>query len=170
MLKIYPLSQPSLQWPQIINAVQEIGESRVTRLLDGNRLDYKDFLVAFTASDLFRTSPSELLAVSQMAQHHLSFSFAIITDTDTLIDIQSRTQIIGWSKEVEKGSRVALLTASLYEWNTAIKTYLSVKNKYTLSFDVRLFYDSLVVFFEQCGLCELWGSKKALADKTFLLE
>jgi hypothetical protein len=63
--------------------------------------------------------------------------------------------------------KLAILSGTLSEWRKSIVYYLRTKPE--SDSEVRRFYGTMIVFFEQLGLGELWMEfeKNLLSDGTF---
>lgn len=111
---------------------------------------------------ILRTLPHEIL-------NFLHYSFLVACDKETYENIRDYTGII-WCPIKVYDNYCILGTGSLFDWWYYITLHLSQSINYSREY--RIFLDKVLLLLEKEGLRELFNdySKKALPDKTFLLE
>lgn len=172
MIEVIPLAVPNLDWNALIQtSVKMLGRSP-TRGLDAaeQRIgDYRAYVVALTDLLYPGVVPHYAMKVANEALDHLWYSMMVYGDVSELLGIIQKADLRIMVCETPSNLKLAIVSGTLAEWRRAIQNHLA--NAMTGETEVRRFYGTMIVFFEQLGLGELWMNfeKNLLPDGTFEL-
>ena len=164
--EIFPLAYTQADW-NIFNKVSQasLGVS-VSRGIDACYLDLKD-PGAYLGSLDFDNDPLYALRHKPEILQHFSMSFIARLDDHALLEMQRKTRIKVFSKEANRRSTLAILTADMVVWKAAITESCQSGSDYSLRWLMSRIFDYL----QQTGLRELFTdyTKTDLQDGTIAL-
>ncbi len=154
MIELIPISVPQVDWEYVAAGASEMAGRDLI-----SRLDRK--LPAATLARLIALLRE--LRPGDDVLRHLSFTFLVKAEPETLLLLLERTSFV-----VTLSERTAIVTANLKEWRAAIEEHCSNASDRS---EIRQFYNMVMVFMVRIGLGSLWSDriKTMLPDSTFLL-
>jgi hypothetical protein len=172
MIEVIPLAVPNLDWNALIQTSMRVLGRSPTRGLDAaeQRIgDYRAYVVALTDLLSPGVSPHFAMQIANEALDHLWYSVMVYASTDELLGLIQGANFRMMSAKTVGNLKLAILSGTLSEWRKSIVYYLRTKPE--SDSEVRRFYGTMIVFFEQLGLGELWMEfeKNLLSDGTFVL-
>lgn len=169
---LVPIIIPRVDWATFLGVAGEALGYQPARVADSNPRPLSDAakFVVVLSSFQDRTISNAISALhgSLDLLNHLSYSFAVYADDETMKQVMERTDLKVAMTEAVNKERIAVVSGSLKAWYCATLTCCQERQPYNL----RLLFDKAVMFFEGNGLAELWHDtrKRTLPDRTFLLE
>lgn len=170
---ILPLGGSSIEWDTFLKACQQALGYNPLKGVDNTRRELSDpakFIAALAAFHDRQKSNNPIGAIRDATTllRHLSYTFIIHCDEELISLIRERTDLTITSTETPNGTRVAVVTGTLQQYRAGTLECCVPE----APFNLRYLFDGFVLYFERLGLEEVWSDtrKKALEDKTFLLE
>jgi hypothetical protein len=169
---VIPIVVPNINLPQFLKLATDATGHCPNRGVDSSPRTFSDYgkFIAILAEfqDRRANQPLTVLRDAGSLLHHLSYSFGVYADTETIFQIKERTDLHIVSTESLDGERIVLVSGTLREWRDATIECCQERQP----FNLRLLFDKVVLLFDKFGLGELWDTlrKRPLADHTFLLE
>jgi len=170
--EITPIVIPLIDWQTFLRVSGEALGYQPNRVADSAPRPLQDaarFVVVLSSfQDRSISSVPAALKGSIDLLNHLSYSFAVYADDETLKQVMERTDLKVTMTESVDRERIAIVSGSLKNWYCATLTACQERQP----FNLRLLFDKAMVFFESIGFGELWHDcrKRTLPDRTFLLE
>jgi hypothetical protein len=172
MIEVIPIAAPNLDWNALIRTAMRVLGRSPTRGLDaaGQQIgDYRAYVVALTDLLYPGVTPHYAMKVANEALDHLWFSVMVHGDASELLGIIQKADLRIMVCDSSSNLKLAIVSGTLSEWRRAIQNHLAQAT--TGETEVRRFYGTMIVLFEQLGLGELWMNyeKNLLPDGTFEL-
>lgn len=170
--EITPIVIPHVDWGTFLRVTGDALGYQPNRVADSAPRPLTDaakFVVVLSSfQDRQTSSATAALRGSIDLLNHLSYSFAVYADDETVKQVMERTDLKVTMTEAVDRERIAIVSGNLKQWYCATLTCCTDRQP----FNLRLLFDKAVMFFETIGLGELWHDcrKKTLPDRTFLLE
>lgn len=169
MLEIIPLGRLQID----INQLLTIGRKAYGRNLTA-QLDHKKVSIQKAASYLTilaeMLGPVDHFSIQQNPGNlldHLFYSFLVVCEKETIIEILEQTRLATHTTESEVGLRVSVISGTMREWRDAIIVASSPNSKKY----VRTFANKCMDYFKDEGFSRLWAdyNVKLNRDSTYLL-
>ena len=164
------IGQSEFDWTTYLTACKTALGRNVTRILDNRRIEVKTptgFIG--TLSELNAQDSVNFLEDTSLLRH-VSFSFLVFTDRDTLTELLMKsTQSIAveHTQTLQRDVHLSVISGNLQQWLTATVACCSGRE----STELRFLFDTVILHFEKKGLADIFKKwrKITLPDSTFKL-
>lgn len=151
----------------LLAAKNALGRS-ISRITDSQGRGKESIYLTLLAT--LQNPNAEVLATLENPGHltrHSFYSFLVVCDPSTRIDLIQRTPLAVEYASSPTGVDLCVVSADLQSWRTAVINCCSDLSPY----HTRVLFDKILILFESEGLSKLWShyTKKNLPDKTFKL-
>lgn len=167
----FPIAQSVINWGHYLTMMQKATGISLTRSLDRANMP-ADNLAAFivTLNELKGDVDSALDALRNSGPflHHLSVSFVVIAESQTMRDLLEGVDLhVTIGETLKSGVEIAVVSGNLSQWRNAVIDGCSEGTSYGL----RALMGKCMLYFEQAGLHHLWAffKKTTMHDSTFKL-
>lgn len=173
MIKIVPLIIPNIDLKSFIKACSEVFKFNPLSGVDKSSRQFTDpakFLIGISA---FHNRQNLKIPLSSLRQAgslhtHLSYTFLVAAPKPVILKSLERTELNHTIAEELEDLQFVILSGTLAEFKAA-----TLENCHPdVDHELRLLYDGLYLYFQKCGLGELWFDtvKSKGPNGTFYLE
>jgi hypothetical protein len=161
------LSTPKVNLTAWVKACDQALGISVLRGVDSHTRKFSEdarFIAALSEDG----DPLKALREAVHELNHLHYSFMVLGELELIAEISGKSNLKVSSYPAIDGSRLAIISGSLFDFYTATLEFCADK----ATFNLRHLFDQILLHFDKLGLSEVWYEKrrKSLPDKTFLPE
>lgn len=173
MIKIIPIIGPNIDISSFIKATHEaLGYNPLSGVDQSTRpfSDPAKFLTGLSAfhNKMNLKAPLSSLREAGSLCSHLSYGFLVAAPKQVILKSMERSELSHTIAEDLDDLQLTIISGNLKDWKHALLENCHPDSSHSL----RLLYDGFFLYFQKCGLGELWFDLKTTKapNKTFYLE
>jgi hypothetical protein len=170
MIKLIPLGKLEIDWDTYLIVAKQALNRSITTTLDSKSMDVRTssgYLVTLAELKEGNQNIVDVLMNPGNTLDHLFYSFIVISDRDLPCELLEITPLNVTRTACKNGLSLSIVSGNLTQWRSAIINGCTD----TVSYNLRLLLDEILIYFEQEGLKKLWSkyTKAKMSDGTIKL-